>query len=237
MLCDECDNAGVWEIDEDAFEYFVGESVSLEEIICAFGDRVMVHQDKLVLTKFVEFQYGVLNNSNNAHRSVIQRLTKLGLKEALMSPSRGALDTDTVKDMEMDKDLVKEKEKEKETTDRRAVTTTKSKFDFEDIYAGYPRKEDKATGMDVLKKTILTEVQCEELRVAVKNYADECRLTNREKRYIRQWGSFIGPASKPFWRDWIDWKADTTKRKVETAQTKLYNNLDQLEEELSGGQE
>lgn len=89
-----------------------------------------------------------------------------------------------------------------------SFATKKPSFNFEEIYAIYPRKEGKADGMATLKKTIINETQLKELHLAVKNYTEDCKISNRERRYIRQWSSFIGSKEKPFWRDWIDWEPE-----------------------------
>lgn len=110
FLIQRCDMIGIWEIDLDTMEHFIGEPISLAEILESFDVR-RVGDDKLFLPGFVSFQYGELQPTNNLHRSVISRLSKLGLDpnslapdEDLTSPSRG--------DKEKNKNKDKEKEKE-----------------------------------------------------------------------------------------------------------------------------
>jgi hypothetical protein len=108
-----------------------------------------------------------------------------------------------------------------------------SKIDeIEKIYLAYPRKIGKADGMRVLQKTILTEIQVEELRKAVANYAESCRISGSEEKYIKHWSSFVGTLEIPRWRDWIDWTPpEKSGRKHVTRSTQTYDNLELLEQE------
>ena len=107
-LCDKCDNAGVWEIDMEALVFNVGENVSFDEIKETFGDRVNHFcEEKIFIPGFIHFQYKCsvegLNPANKAHKSVIDRLKRLGLFKPLGSPLNG----DKEQDKEQDKDIIK----------------------------------------------------------------------------------------------------------------------------------
>lgn len=105
-----CDHAGVWEIDCDTLSFFIGEDVSLFEITECFGDKIRILESgKIHIPGFIEFQYGHLNPDNRVHKSVIQRLEKVGASKPLASPLEGAKDKDKDKDKEKDKDKDKEK--------------------------------------------------------------------------------------------------------------------------------
>lgn len=116
FLCDDCDHAGIWDINLRLLSFHIGESVTLAEIIHAFGDKIL-HleiQNKLFVAGFVEFQYGKLNPENRVHRSVLDRLHKVGVKPLVspllglyqksQAPAQGAKDKDKDKDKEQDKD-------------------------------------------------------------------------------------------------------------------------------------
>lgn len=108
FLCDKCDHAGIWDIDEDAFGYFVGVDMTIEYLIESMGGRIKKHgNDKLIIKSFIDFQYGTLNPKNRVHLSVINKLEKEGAYKPLNDLSEGAKDTY--------KDKYKEKEKEKES--------------------------------------------------------------------------------------------------------------------------
>lgn len=74
-----------------------------------------------------------------------------------------------------------------------------TKFDFESIYARYPRKEGKKRGMDALKKTILTPEDYQRFSDAVDKYCAICRRDRREDRYIKHWSTFVTS-----WEDYAD---------------------------------
>ena len=109
FLCDRCDHAGVWEIDEGALDFFIGWPVSLREIEAVFGDKIEVVGTKILLKSFADFQYGELNPDNRVHKSVLNRLEKLAPNKVLISPLKGAKDKDKEKDKDKDKDKEKEK--------------------------------------------------------------------------------------------------------------------------------
>lgn len=96
-ICDRCDNAGVWQINEMLLRVHVGE-VSLADALVAFAGRVRPIADgrKWYLTKFLGFQYpGGLNPKTPPHRQVIQLLSAHGLETEmapLLKKSQGVLE-------------------------------------------------------------------------------------------------------------------------------------------------
>lgn len=72
-------------------------------------------------------------------------------------------------------------------------------FIFDAIYQDYPRKEGKTKGFLKAKKEIKTAEDFELLRRAVRNYAEKCTAEGTEKKYIKQFSTFMG-----CWRDYID---------------------------------
>lgn len=67
-----------------------------------------------------------------------------------------------------------------------------TRFDFEAIYALYPRRgEGKKAGMLRLQQIILTQADYERFRQAVLNYAALCASERREPRYIKHWKTFV----------------------------------------------
>jgi hypothetical protein len=114
-ILDECDHAGVWIVDFDVARLRLDEDVFEDEALKAFGDKIFKidNGERWLILDFIEFQYGKLKETNNAHISVIKTLKKYGiwyedklLVEDLISPSQGA------KDMDKEKDKDKDKEKE-----------------------------------------------------------------------------------------------------------------------------
>ena len=105
-LINKCNHAGVWECDIDllSFQIGMGEIFTLDEIMEAFGDNLQQLDDnKIYITKFVQFQYGLpLNPSVRVHQSVIKLLDKYGidLGNSLLSVKDKDKDIDKVKDID-----------------------------------------------------------------------------------------------------------------------------------------
>lgn len=105
-ILDECDHAGVWQVDFDVARIKTGEhTINEHDALIAFGDRVIVNNDKWFINDFVEFQYGELNPGNRVHKSVIDIIEKFKNKP-LTSPLKGAKDKDKDKDKDKNKDNI-----------------------------------------------------------------------------------------------------------------------------------
>lgn len=102
-LCDQCDHAGIFDLDLEVMSVRIGETVTIEELLEAFGHRLKIHKDdKLFLPTFIEFQYGVLKENSIPHQSVLRTLEKETLSEGYAKGSP------TLKDKAKDKDKEKE---------------------------------------------------------------------------------------------------------------------------------
>lgn len=117
-ICDDCDHAGIWQVDIQVASIRIGEDIDTELARKAFAGKIIEIDggDKWFIPSFIEFQYpSGLNPDNKAHSGVISLLRKFNLIDQefkikpLPSTLQGAMDMDMVKDME----LVKEKETEK----------------------------------------------------------------------------------------------------------------------------
>lgn len=125
------------------------------------------------------------------------------------------------------KEKVKVKEKEKENIYTCA---------FEALWAAYPRKKEKAKAYKCYKARLADGFSEDELFLAVKRYADECKANRTEDRYIKLGGTFLGP-NTPF-EDYLG----GYKPKVAKTQGTKFNNapereydMDDLERRLLGG--
>lgn len=118
-LLDNCDHAGIWEINLPLLSFSIGESVTIKDLKNYFGDRLLdVGDNKIWIPSFIEFQYGCtaveLDPKNRVHLSVIKNLEKIkGLSRVLVGVS------DTPKDKDKDKD----KEKDKDNSDSKSEST------------------------------------------------------------------------------------------------------------------
>lgn len=114
FLCDECDVAGMWSIDEDAIEFYIGQSVDLDQFMNAVNNgKGRVERfggDKLFIAGFIEFQYGQLSENCKPHQKIISLLKKYNLYERVCKPYTKGIDTL----QEEDKDREEEKEEDKE---------------------------------------------------------------------------------------------------------------------------
>ena len=122
-LYHDCDNAGIWIKDFEVAQIMIGGDMQVveDEALTLFSDKIIIIKggEKWFIPSFVDFQYGELNKSNNAHKSVIGKLLKYKLicdNKGLISSYLGAMDKDKDKDKDMDKAMDKAMDKDKETT-------------------------------------------------------------------------------------------------------------------------
>ena len=84
-LTDNCDQAGVWEVNYRLASFSIGEKISHEDVL-SFGDRIIFIDDKKALiVGRVNFQCGILNEYCNAHKPVLKALSRHGLKQDSVS--------------------------------------------------------------------------------------------------------------------------------------------------------
>lgn len=111
-ILQDCNHAGIWEVDIDVAQIRTGEEFEISECERVFDEKIIVLDggSKWFIPSFIEFQYGELSEKNRAHAGVISLLNKFCLLDEklkikpLTSPLQGA------KEMEM------EMEEEKENT-------------------------------------------------------------------------------------------------------------------------
>lgn len=109
-ILDDCDHAGIWQVDEEVASIRVGFTIDFNEALTIFKDHIQVIDDglKWFISDFIDFQYGTLNPDNRVHKSVIDIHKKYKIKP-LISPLKGAMDKD--------KDKYKDKDKDKEISE------------------------------------------------------------------------------------------------------------------------
>ena len=111
FLLDKCNHAGIWDVNKRLLEFSVGCAVDLDEVLDVFGDRIEVlNGQKWFIRKFIEFQYGELNEGSRTHQSVINILKKQGVSKGYTKGiyTLKGTDTGTDKDKDKDKDTVLE---------------------------------------------------------------------------------------------------------------------------------
>ena len=114
----DCDHAGIWHVDFEIAQIYIGNDMPVElktalELFNADEKRIEVLNggSKWFIRPFIDFQYGVLNESNRVHSSILTILKKNNIK-ALISPLKGVKD----KDKDKDKDKVKDKDSDSRKT-------------------------------------------------------------------------------------------------------------------------
>lgn len=77
-ILDDCDHAGIWQVDFEVASIRIGEQVNEMEAIKSFGDRIEIFNEgtKWFIVDFIDFQYGQLSEKNRMHLSVINILIK-----------------------------------------------------------------------------------------------------------------------------------------------------------------
>lgn len=71
--------------------------------------------------------------------------------------------------------------------------------ELQSIYAEYPRKIGRASGLDHLRRTLKTRVDFEECRLAAMSYARYCLERNTEEKFIKHFSTWVKR-----WRDNAD---------------------------------
>tara|TARA_R100000278_G_scaffold15988_3_gene16328 strand:- start:2436 stop:3104 length:669 start_codon:yes stop_codon:yes gene_type:complete len=119
-ILDDCNHAGIWEVDIDVASIRVGFDLSGDDLPNLFGEKVIEFDggDKWFLPDFIDFQYGELNPNSNVHKSVIALLDKYNL-QGYIKGSQGVQSTliNKDKDIVIVKDKVKAKRFVKPTVD------------------------------------------------------------------------------------------------------------------------
>lgn len=108
---DRCNHAGIWEVDLETAEYFIGSKLDPEDVLKIFESHILkINCSKWYLIDFIKFQYNCelsdLNPESSVHKGVIKELEKYSIKtliEGLPNPSERIKD----KDKDMDKEIVK----------------------------------------------------------------------------------------------------------------------------------
>jgi len=80
-LVDNCDSSGVWDNDFGMADFSIGQKIDWELVLRELGGRVQVMPNgKWWLTRFCEFQYGVLSVECRPHVGIIKVAQANGLK-------------------------------------------------------------------------------------------------------------------------------------------------------------
>ncbi len=122
-ICDDCDHAGIWQVDLDVASLRIGENITQEEAEKQFGDKIVPFDggEKWFIPDFINFQYSCepeelnSNPKNKTQNSAFKILEKYGLlknstsiteeeNKGLTRGLQAPKDKDKYKDKEKDKD-------------------------------------------------------------------------------------------------------------------------------------
>ncbi len=92
FLCDNCDNAGVWDVNQRLATFQVGAPIDWQMAINMFDGRIKVFASgkKWYLTKFLAFQYPAgLSDTSKPHQQVVRLLVAHGLPLSCVNKKGG----------------------------------------------------------------------------------------------------------------------------------------------------
>ncbi len=77
-ILDDCNHAGIWETDFEVASIRIGSKISEKEAVKHFAEQIKIFDNgnKWFIAKFVDFQYGTLNENSRPHQAVIKVLDK-----------------------------------------------------------------------------------------------------------------------------------------------------------------
>ncbi len=187
-LTDNCDQAGVIEIDWELATFQIGTRVCAKDLDAFEGRVATLPKDKLWIRTFVQFQYGKISRECKPHNPVFAALDRHGLTEAdLTEPLvETGVDGETKGNESLSDRLSKgmpkaiegvikpsprveeeEEEKEKEKENARDPILF---IDADVIYAAYPRKQGRQDAIRAIAKA-MTKCEPEKLLSATVAYA------------------------------------------------------------------
>ena len=77
-ILDDCNHAGIWDTDFEVASIRIGSKINEKEAAQVLAEQIKIFDggNKWFIPKFIDFQYGQLNENVNAHKSVIKLLDK-----------------------------------------------------------------------------------------------------------------------------------------------------------------
>lgn len=172
-LWTHCDSAGVWEIDEDLFEFENGFEFEINEIKKHLGEFLIFSENFLLIKDFIKVNYGTLKPNYNPHKPAYRSIAKHNLK---LEPS---LNQAYFKLVDEDEDVYEEEEEGKDEDEdedvlKKEKTKKFTKSDFKKIFLDLgadPVHLEDWIKVRVLKKSTFTET-------ALKTIVNQCSKNN-----------------------------------------------------------
>lgn len=133
-IFENCDCAGVWNINFKLASFIIGDTVSVEDIHNINDKKLQftILDDKnIYVNDFIKFQYGALSENCKPHKPVIEKLKKYNLFERVSKGYSKGIHTLEEKEKE------KEEEKEKEKNISSSLVLSSSLQDDQKLYGKY----------------------------------------------------------------------------------------------------
>lgn len=108
FICDRCDNTGVWKVDLEAAEFFIGSALDTTAVLEVFKERIQdIGRGRWWIKGFIAFQCGQLSETCIPHKKIIQKLKEHGLYEEYKSTLHSRVEP-TLKEEEEEEEASKE---------------------------------------------------------------------------------------------------------------------------------
>jgi len=77
-ILDDCNHAGIWDTDFEVASIRIGSKINEKEAVKVFAEQIKIFDkgNKWFIPKFIDFQYGTLNENSRPHQAVIKLLDK-----------------------------------------------------------------------------------------------------------------------------------------------------------------
>lgn len=77
-ILDDCNHAGIWDTDFEVASIRIGSKINEKEACKVFAEQIKIFDkgNKWFIPKFIDFQYGTLNENSRPHQAVIKLLDK-----------------------------------------------------------------------------------------------------------------------------------------------------------------
>jgi len=185
FICDKCDIAGIWYVDLDLASYMIGEKITAEEAHTHVGKQIKILNSgsKWQVIDFIPFQYGELKESNAMHRGVMKRLSK-----GYIAPKKG---------------LGRGQGK----GNGKGIGSSSAYISvFDELWSQYPRKLVRTVAYQYFAKTVKTDEDVRDIRIALSNFLNSSQAKGDPK--------FIPYGSTWFnrWVDYINYKEPVSEK-------------------------
>lgn len=152
-ILENCDCAGVWNINFKLASFIIGEKINID-ILKAINEKKkqfeLLDDNNIFVIDFIKFQYGSLSENCKPHKPIIEKLKKYGLYERVLKGYSKGIETLEEKEQEQ------EKEKEKEIEIEKSKNSKNFYGEFSNVYLS-PKNYDKIKTF-VLNDATLTEL-------------------------------------------------------------------------------